>query len=279
MLDLGQIFNDLPVFQIVLVILAIPVAYILIAPRYYMWITKRNRMYHISQMEKKWNTKVLTMIHGKGTIAFLGLPFYQHIDVEDAETILRAIRGAKDRPIDLIIHSPGGELLPSIQIARAFKNHPAKTRVIIPHYSMSGGTLVSLAADEIVMDKDAVIGPIDPQIGDLIRGMFPAPSWVKIAEQKGDKADDVTLVIGDMSKKALELMRIVVKELLEDKFENEEDLERVINKMVSGMIHCYPISANEAKSLGLNVNTDFPSEVHEFMNLYRPIKRTVEYLP
>lgn len=276
---IDQILEQLDIFKIVLIILAISITYAFISPRYRMWVNKRNRLYHISQMEKKWNAKVLTMIHGKGTISLLGMPFYQHIDVEDAESLLRAIREAKDRPIDLIIHSPGGELLPSIQIARAFKNYPAKTRVIIPHYSMSGGTLVALAADEIVMDKEAVIGPIDPQIGDMIRGTFPAPSWVKIAEQKGNDADDVTLVIGDMSKKALELMRIVVKELLEDKFENEEDLEKIINKMVSGMIHCYPISANEAKTLGLNINTDFPKEVHEFMNFYKPMKRTVEYLP
>ena len=275
---LDQLLDQLSVYQIALLILAISVTYAIVVPRYRMWIRKKGRMYHISQMEKKWNTKVLTMIHKKGEIALLGMPFYQHIDVEDAETILRAIRGAKNRPIDLIIHSPGGELLSSIQIARALKNHPEKTRVIIPHYSMSGGTLIALSAEEIVMDKDAVIGPIDPQIGDIFRGMFPAPSWVKVAEQKGDKADDTTLLIGDMSKKALELMRIVVKELLEDKFENEEGFERIVDKMVGGMIHCYPISAIEAKSLGLNINTDFPKEVHDFMNLYKPTKRTVEYL-
>nr|WP_243685000.1 hypothetical protein [Methanosarcina barkeri] len=52
---------------------------------------------------------------------------------------------------------------------------------------MSGGTIIALAANEIVMDKDAVIGPIDPQIGDFIRGMYPAPSWIYAAETKKGK--------------------------------------------------------------------------------------------
>ncbi|MDY6864622.1 MAG: ATP-dependent Clp protease proteolytic subunit [Halobacteriota archaeon] len=266
--------------QVLLTLLVIMVAYALVGPRYRMWITRRSRIAHILQMEKKWNSKVLTMIHRRESIAFLGMPFRQFIDVEDAESILRAIREAKDRPIDLIIHSPGGELHASIQIARALKNHPARTRAIIPHYSMSGGTLIALATDEIIMDKDAVIGPIDPQIGDMLRGTFPAPSWIEVAEQKGDKADDATLVISDISKKALELMRIVAEEMLKDRFKDKDDLERIVNNLVSGkMIHCYPISASEAKSLGLNIKTDFPDEVHEFMNLYRSAKRSVEYLP
>ena len=35
----------------------------------------------------------------------------------------------------------------------------------MPHYAMSGGTLIALAADEIVMSDHAVLGPVDPQMG------------------------------------------------------------------------------------------------------------------
>lgn len=80
------------------------------------------------------------------------------------------------KPIDVIVHSPGCQLLPSIQIARVLRNHPEKTRAIIPHYAMSGGTIIALACDEIVMDRDAGMRPIDPQVGDVIWGSFPAPS-------------------------------------------------------------------------------------------------------
>jgi ClpP class serine protease len=39
---------------------------------------------------------------------------------------------------------------------------------------MSGGTLIALAADEIVMTPYSVLGPIDPQLRDL-----PAASLIK----------------------------------------------------------------------------------------------------
>ncbi|VUT24503.1 MAG: Serine dehydrogenase proteinase [Candidatus Methanolliviera sp. GoM_oil] len=75
------------------------------------------------------------------------------------------------------------------------------------------------------------------------------------------------------------LMRMVAEEMMKDKFKNKDDLEKIVNNLVSGkMIHCYPISASEAKSSGLNINTDFPDGVHEFMNLYRSANRSVEYL-
>ena len=55
---------------------------------------------------------------------------------------------------------------------------------------MSGGTLIALAADEIVIDGNAVLGPIDPQLGE-----FPAASVLKVVERKPiDKIDDIAFV-------------------------------------------------------------------------------------
>ncbi len=57
----------------------------------------------------------------------------------------------------------------------------------------------------------------------------------------------------------------------------ENRLDQVVEKLVSGeMIHSTPLSAGEAKELGLPVNTDFPEDVHEFMKLFRPVKRSVQ---
>ena len=241
------------------------------------------RLTSLKALEKRHGYKVLTMIHRREAISFFGLPAYQFIDEEDAEQILRWIRKYRDSPLELILHTPGGQLHASIQIARALKKHPQKTRVIIPHYSMSGGTLIALAANEIVMDKDAVIGPIDPQIGDLLHGTYPAPSWIYAAETKKEKADDTTLVMSDISRKALNLTRQVTHELLEGKIQpgsaEKNQLNAVVEKLVSGeMIHSTPLSASEAKELGLPVSTDFPEDVHEFMKLFRPVKRSIEYV-
>ncbi|WP_410509973.1 hypothetical protein RSJ42_07570 [Methanosarcina hadiensis] len=257
--------------------------YAIIYPQSRLKKVRMQRIARMKAMEKHHGYKVLTMIHRREAISFFGLPAYQYIDEEDAEQVLRWIRRYRDYPLELILHTPGGQLHASIQIARALRNHPEKTRVLIPHYSMSGGTIIALAADEIVMDKDAVIGPIDPQIGDLIRGVFPAPSWIYAAEIKKEDAEDSTLVMSDVSRKALNLTRTVARELLDGKIQNEpggqERLDNVVEKLVSGeMIHSTPLSAREAKEIGLSVNTDFPEDVHDFMKLFRPVKKNVEYV-
>ncbi|AKB36167.1 hypothetical protein MSSAC_1577 [Methanosarcina siciliae C2J] len=257
--------------------------YAVIYPQSQLKRIRMQRMAKIKAMEKNHAYKVLTMIHRREAISLFGMPAYQYIDEEDAEQILRWIRRYKDYPLELILHTPGGQLHASIQIARALRKHPKKTRVIIPHYSMSGGTIIALAADEIVMDKDAIIGPIEPQIGDFLRGTYPAPSWIYAAETKKEKAEDTTLVMSDISRKALKLTRNVAKELLEGKVEagpeGKRRLDDVVEKLVSGeMIHSTPLSSAEAKELGLPVSTDFPEDVHEFMKLFRPVKRNVEYV-
>jgi ClpP class serine protease len=253
--------------------------YTIIYPQSQLKRIRMQRIARLKAMEKSHGCKILTMIHRREGISLFGLPAYHFIDEEDAEKILRWIRQYKDYPLELILHTPGGQLLSSIQIARALKKHPKPTKVIVPHYSMSGGTVIALAANEIVMDKDAVIGPIEPQIGDLLRGTYPAPSWIYAAETKKEKADDTTLIMSDISRKALKLTRDVAKELLEGKVQPEDRLDKVVEKLVSGeMIHSTPLSANEAKEIGLPINTDFPADVHEFMKLFKPAKKSVEYV-
>lgn len=253
--------------------------FFLLFPQFQVRSARRKRLGSIREMEIKWGTRVLTMIHRKEAISMLGVPVYQFIDVEDAEEILRGIRGSKDKPIDLILHTPGGQLHASIQIARALKNHKSRTRVFVPHYSMSGGTIIALAADEIIMDKEASLGPIDPQVGDLLRGMFPAPTWLHVVRKKGNEADDATIAMGDISEKALNFTKDVVNELLDDRFEDKVKQEQVVEKLVGGeMIHASMITAEDAKELGLQVSTELPPEIHEFMKNYRAVRPNVEYI-
>ena len=126
---------------------------------------QNERLKMIRQIEAKTNSKVITLIHRQERISLFGIPFYRYIDIEDCEEVLRAIRMTPpDKPLTLIIHTPGGLVLAAAQIALAMKGHKAKKTVIVPHYAMSGGTLIALAADEIIMDPYAVLGPVDPQL-------------------------------------------------------------------------------------------------------------------
>jgi len=170
---------------------------------------KRGRA--LRALEQARGTRVIALIHRQETIGFLGVPLYRFIDIDDSEAVLRAIRmTADDRPIDLVLHTPGGLVLASEQIAYALRDHPAKVTLIVPHYAMSGGTLIALAADEILMDPAAVLGPVDPQLGDL-----PAASILRAIERKPpDRIEDRTLVTADVADKAVRHMKQVVRSLL-----------------------------------------------------------------
>ena len=85
------------------------------------------RLKLINKIEEATNSKVVTLIHRQERISLFGIPFYRYIDIEDCEHILRAIRMTPpDKPITLIVHTPGGLVLAATQIALALKNHPAK---------------------------------------------------------------------------------------------------------------------------------------------------------
>src|ERR1700704_5781419 len=171
----------------------------------------RVRLMH--RIEKQRGTRLILLMHRQETMSFLGFPIYRYIDINDAEEVIRAIHLTDDDvPIDLVLHTPGGLVLASLQIARAIKAHKAKVTVFVPHYAMSGGTLIALAADEIVMDSHAVLGPVDPQLGE-----YPAASLVKAVRAKDvNKVDDKTLIMADVAEKALQQIHAEVLELLPD---------------------------------------------------------------
>lgn len=225
----------------------------------------------LARLGKKRKTQVITLIHRQETISFLGLPIARYIDIDDSEEVLRAIRTApKDVPLDIILHTPGGLALAATQIAMALKSHPSKKSVLIPHYAMSGGTLIALAADEIVMDHHAALGPVDPQLGDQT-SVFPATSLLKVVQKKAiNEIDDKTLVFAEEAEKALSQMKELVKKILGNKC-GQDNIDRIVEDFVSGKFtHDRPFMAEDARVLlGDCVKTDVPEEVYELMKLYK----------
>ena len=143
----------------------------------------------IAQIERKRGSRVILLVHREETMSLLGFPVFRYIDINDSEQVLRAIHMTDpDIPLDLILHTPGGLVLAALQIARAIDLHKAKVTAFVPHYSMSGGTLIALAADEIVMCEHAVLGPVDPQLG-RIPGRFPPEGDPGEADLGGRRQD------------------------------------------------------------------------------------------
>lgn len=235
---------------------------------------KASRQRLISNIEKKNNSRVITLIHRQETITLLGLPVARYIDINDSERIISVIQMTDpDIPIDIILHTPGGLALAALQIASALKKHRGKVTVYVPYYAMSGGTLIALTADEIVMGEHSSLGPVDPQIG-----QYPAPSIVNVLKQKDIRdIDDETLILADISQKAINQMENCILNLLPDRYSDEE--KRNIAEMLTQghWTHDFPIDVDTARSLGLNVNTHVPKEIYELMNLFpQPIRNASE---
>lgn len=230
-------------------------------------------------LEQKRGSRVIGLIHRQETMSFLGFPIARFIDIQDSEDLLRAIQLTDEHiPIDLILHTPGGLVLAAEQIAEALNRHPAKVTVFVPHYAMSGGTLIALAADEIVMSPNAVLGPVDPQLG-----QYPAASILKVLEQKPiAEIDDHTLILADVAQKAIRQVEQTVHGLLLRRLD-EERAAKLARTLTHGTwTHDYPISVTEARELGLPVSTDMPNEVFELMALYPQTAQrrpSVEYIP
>ncbi len=236
----------------------------------------------IRAIEQSRHSRLITMIHRQETMSFLGFPIARYIDIEDSEDVLRAIRFTPpDMPIDLVLHTPGGLVLASEQIAFALKRRAGKVTVFVPHYAMSGGTLVALAADEIVMDPNAVLGPVDPQLG-TAQSSFAAASVLKALAQPNPNRDDTTLILGDLAEKALRQVHETARKLLLE-HHTESEADRIATAIAGGQwTHDYPLDVDELRELGIEVGTDCPHAVYDLMDLYPQSSQRrpgVEFIP
>lgn len=238
-----------------------------------------SRQRQLTQFEAARKSRVILLVHRQETMSLLGFPFFRYIDVDDSEEVIRAIHMTDpEMPLDLVLHTPGGLVLAAAQIARAVRDHKGKVTAFVPHYAMSGGTLIALAADEIVMCRHSVLGPIDPQLG-----QYAAASIVKAVEQKPvAEVDDQTLILADQARKAMAQMDTEVRELLADRYPAEKAAE-LARLLTSGTwTHDYAITFDRAQQLGLPVRDEMPAAIFQLMKLYpQPVRRqqSVEYVP
>lgn len=251
---------------------------------YSLWPVYRQQRIHalrqrlLARLERRRGTRAIAMIHRQESLGLFGFPIARFIDIEDSERVLRAIRQTPpDRPIDLILHTPGGLVLAAEQIAQAIARHPARVTVFVPHYAMSGGTLIALAADEVVMDENAVLGPVDPQIGS-----WPASSILAAVADKHGQVDDETLILADIARKAIRQVQERVYRILREKMDEgrARDLARLLTE--GRWTHDFPLMAEDLRSLGVPVRVGLPDEIYQLMELYpqAPGRRpSVQYVP
>ncbi len=273
--DIVNILLDVLIALLVLVVIAAAITPTLARMR-----VQGMRLAAIRRIERHRGSRVITLIHRQEAIAVLGVPVARFLTIDDSEAVLRAIRlTPPTMRIDLIVHTPGGLQIAAEQIAYALTRHRGPVTVFIPYYALSGGTLIALAADEIVMDPNAVLGPIDPQLG-----VIPASSILKVMEVKPrDRVDDRTIILADIAAKALRQIDRSVVRLLTAKGYDPERARAISRTLTSGTwTHDYPIGVEEATALGLSITTPVPTDVENLMRYYpQAMQRrpSVEFVP
>jgi ClpP class serine protease len=221
----------------------------------------------IEDLERERGTKVITMIHKKELWTEPGED--PEIGIEDTVKVLMEFQKTpRDKPIDMIIHTPGGYAVAAQMMAMAIKFHPAKVTVMVPFYAMSGGSLMSLAASEIRMEKYSVLGPVDPQIP-TPGGMHPAGSLATLMKTKPiETINDRMVILAESGNLEIENAKAFVMWLLEGKMDKQQ-AESVADFLARGyMAHATPITLDVARSLGLNAVEGVPDKVYELFKTF-----------
>jgi ClpP class serine protease len=233
---------------------------VLPAVKSYLTTVKRKQL--VAKMESTRGTKVITMIHRQSP-GILGQLMARYIDLDDSEQMMQAIAQAGDKPIDLILHTPGGLVIAAEQIARVLHAHKPGVTVFVPQYAMSGGTLLAMAAGQIVMDQDAMLGPVDPQINN-----YAASAYLKVMQVKNpDAVQDDTIMLADMAEKATNQVRAMAQALLTDKMGQQRATEIATIMTEGRWTHDYPLHYEALQELGFNVSNDLPAEIWQLLEL------------
>lgn len=244
------------------------------------YVLTMRRLRMLRRIEHQRRTRVIALIHRQETMGLLGFPILRYLDIQDSEEVLRAIRlTPPEMPIDVILHTPGGLVLAADQIAEALCHRPGRVTAMVPHYAMSGGTLVALASDEILMAPSAVLGPVDPQLG-----QYPAASILAAVGRKPvAEIADRTLILADIAGKAMRQIEEAVQQILQANGMAAEQAKVIAEQLSTGKwTHDYPLDMDTLKSLGLPVSDGVPNSVFDMMALYpQPMRGqpSVQYIP
>ena len=200
------------------------------------------------------------------------------------ETVINEIRKQTDvRKLILLVNSPGGLVQSSYKVARALRKAFKEIIVFVPHIAASGGALIALTGNEIVMGMMSQLTPLDPhrenEHGKVISAhsivdahqfvtsffkdiaVEDAPYTYKVLADKFDGID-----IRD-ALAALSLMEDYIREILEDSGYKKDECKEIARKMVRGFkTHDEVINFDKVKKINLKVVADskYPSEWNTF---------------
>lgn len=156
---------------------------------------------------------------------------------------------AADEPIDLMIETNGGKTDSTEAIVSLLQNRIKDLRVVVANAAKSNGTLIALAAGEIVMGPSSELGPIDPHLNGIPCTVLSQP---QVAVSNFPLQQLAELGLKQTRKLATQLLKAGMLAS-----EDDTRIEVVVNCLATRdtyFSHGSTIDSREAQSLGLNVN-------------------------
>ena len=224
-------------------------------------VTQKNAF--LSQLSKK---------TGRNTIlyfsSFLTKPAIEgSINDLDINAFMENVHGLdKKLGLDLILHTPGGDLSATEQIIKYLKtSFNNDIRAIIPQMAMSAGSMIAVSCKSVVMGKQSSLGPFDPQLNGVpcqsaIREFYNAvddvarnPASLGLWQAIISKYNPTFLTL---CQQADELADELTDNILADKDINKDikkKIKAVFAKNVSSKTHSRHIDRDKCEEAGLDV--------------------------
>ncbi|MFA6963638.1 MAG: S49 family peptidase [Patescibacteria group bacterium] len=221
--------------------------------------------------------KKLSDITGRNTIAYysgwLQKPNAPEIQINDNDKngFMTAVNGLnRDKGLDLILHTPGGETAATESIIDYLSKTFKDIRTIVPQLAMSGGTMIAFMGSEILMGRQSSLGPIDPQLGGLpahgILEEFSQAFQEMAADQKKAFVWQPILnkynptLVGECQKSIAWSEKIaedcLKKRMLKGKRNINERIKKIKKEFVDHSInlsHARHLPAEKCREIGLNI--------------------------
>ena len=186
----------------------------------------------------------------------------EELNVED---VIYKLKQNNITNLILVINSFGGGVSSSFKIAYALRKNFKNITVFVPHIAASGGTLIALAGNEIVMGDMSTLTPIDVQM-ERNGKMYSVNAMIRSFSALNDLFKDTAEEDAPYPWKAMankldpvefqewidasSLMELHAEKILEmnESFRDNKDI--IINKLTSGYpVHSYTITVEEAKEI------------------------------
>ena len=106
-------------------------------------------------------------VTGRALIVYFGddISIDCQINSGDDIYIAELLQATGGKPVDLMLETVGGETDATEKICSLLRANGLDLRVVVPRRAKSNGTVIALAAKEIVMGMESELGPIDPSMG------------------------------------------------------------------------------------------------------------------